>query len=129
MKSVHICHHLLSRDYGYDKISRSYLLRDCLNFFMCYIKSILLVTHTYMECPGHLHTCIVYRLYMYDDKTLNIVTCMEIICHYSPSLNLKLCGRQKYEVIMTKTYEVIHEVILLIINSFREMFSEHKNLA
>ena len=66
---------------------------------------------------------------MYDDKTLNIVTCMEIICHYSPSLNLKLCGRQKYEVIMTKTYEVIHEVILLIIHSFREMFLEHENLA
>ena len=27
--------------------------------------------------------------------------------HYSPSPNLQLCGRRDYEVIMTKTYEVI----------------------
>ena len=33
------------------------------------------------------------------------------------------------EVIMTKIYEVIHEVILLKIHNVQETFSEHENLA
>ena len=52
--------------------------------------------------------------------------------HYSPSPNLKLCGQWDIEVVMTKwcSYSaVIHEVILLKIYSFREMFSEYENLA
>ena len=48
---------------------------------------------------------------------------------YSPSPNLKHCGRRDYEIIMTKTYDEIHEVILLKSHSVQETFSMHEILA